>query len=97
MVTPELFNDLENVKLDVPLTRNPYIVKASHVEGLPTTVLGMEVRGMEYDTWIKYDGITQEKLKLEVKTKLYEAEEEEFKKQQNHYNTILKQLEEWKC
>lgn len=94
MVTPELFNDLNNVKLDVLYPQNPYIVKASHVEGLPTTVLGMEVRVMDYDTWTKYDGITQEKLKLEVKTKLYEVEEE-FKKQQHHYNTILKQLEEW--
>lgn len=94
MVTPELFNDLEKVKLDVPITQNPYIVKVPYVEGLPTTVLGMEVKVMNYDTWTKYDGITQEKLKLEVKTKLYEVEEE-FKKQQNHYNTIIKQLEEW--
>lgn len=94
MVTPELFNDLNNVKLDLPLQRNPYIVKVPHVEGLPTTVLDMEVKVMDYNTWTKYDGITQEKLKLEVKTKLYEAEEE-FKKQQNHYNTILKQLKEW--
>lgn len=94
MVTPELFNDLEKVKLDVPITQNPYIVKVLYVEGLPTTVLGMEVKVMNYDTWTKYDGITQEKLKLEVKTKLYEVEEE-FKKQQNHYNTIIKQLEEW--
>lgn len=94
MVTPELFNDLENVKLDVPITRNQYILKVPFVEGLPTTVLGMEVKVMDYDTWTKYDGITQEKLKLEVKTKLYEAEEA-FQKQQNHYNTILKQLEDW--
>lgn len=95
MVTPELFNDLFNVKLDVPITRNPYIVKTPRVEGLPTTVLDMEVKVIDYDTWTKYDGITQEKLKLEAKTKLYEAEEA-FKKQQNHYNTLLKQLEEWK-
>lgn len=94
MVTTELFNDLTNVKLDLPLPRNPYIVKVSRVEDLPTTVLGMEVRVMDYDTWTKYDAITQEKLKLEVKTKLYEAEEA-FKKQQNHYNTIIKQLKEW--
>lgn len=94
MVTPELFNDLEKVKLDVPITQNPYIVKVPYVEGLPTTVLGMEVKVMNYDTWTKYDGITQEKLKLEVKTKLYEVEEE-YKKQQNNYNIILKQLEEW--
>lgn len=94
MVTPELFNDLENVKLDVPITRNPYVVKVSYVEDLPTTVFGMEVKVMDYDNWTKYYGITQEKLKLEVKTKLYEVEEE-FKKQQNHYNTIIKQLEEW--
>ena len=49
---------------------------------------------MDYDTWTKYDGVTQEKLKLEVKTNLYEAAEA-YKKQQNHYNTILKQLKEW--
>ena len=94
MVTPELFNDLTNVKVNLPNTRNPYIVKAPHVEGSPITVFGMEVKVMDYDTWTKYDGITQEKLKLEVKTNLYEAEEA-YKKQQNHYNTILKQLEEW--
>lgn len=94
MVTPELFNDLNNVKLDVLYPQNPYIVNVSHVEDLPTTVLDIEVKVMDYDTWTKYDGITQEKLKLEVKTKLYDAEEA-FKKQQNHYNTILKQLEEW--
>lgn len=93
MVTPELFNDLTNVKVNVPNTPNPYIVKIP--SGLPTTVLGMEVKVMDYDTWTKYDGITQEKLKLDVKTSLYEAEEE-FNKQQKHYNTILKQLEEWK-
>lgn len=95
MVTPELFNDLNNVKLDVPYPQNPYIVNASRFEDLPTTVLDVEVKVMDYDTWTKYDGITQEKLKLEVKTKLYEVEEA-FKKQQNHYNTILKQLEDWK-
>ena len=95
MVTPELFNDLFNVKLDVPITRNQYIVNTPRVEGLPTTVLDMEVKVMDYDTWTKYDGIAQETLKLDVKTRLYEAEEE-FNKQQNHYNTILKQLEEWK-
>lgn len=94
MVTPELYNDLTNVKLDVPYPQNPYIVERSRFEYLPTTVLDMEVKVMDYDTWTKYDGITQEKLKLEVKTKLYEAEEA-FQKQQNHYNTILKQLEDW--
>lgn len=93
MVTPELFEDLTNVRLNVPNTQNPYIVTIP--SGLPTTVLGMEVKVMDYEDWTKYDGITQEKLKLEVKTMLYEAEEA-FKKQQNHYNTILKQLEEWK-
>lgn len=93
MVTPELFNELTNVKVNLPNTQNPYIVKIP--SELPTTVLGMEVKVMDYDTWTKYDGITQEKLKLDVKTRLYDAEEE-FNKQQKHYNTILKQLEEWK-
>lgn len=95
MVTPELFNELTNVKVNLPSTRSEYIVKVPYTEALPITVFGMEVKVMDYDTWSKYDGITQEKLKLEEKTKLYEAEEA-FKKQQNHYNTILKQLEEWK-
>nr|DAT36891.1 MAG TPA: hypothetical protein [Caudoviricetes sp.] len=95
MVTPELFEDLTNVKLNVPITQNPYIVKMPLSSELPTTLLGMEVKVMDYDTWTKYNGITQEKLKLDVKTRLYEAAEA-YKKQQNHYNTILKQLEEWK-
>lgn len=95
MVTPELYNDLENVKLNLPSTQNPYIVNVSRSEGVPTTVLGMEVKVMDYDTWTKYDGITQEKLKLEVKTRLYEAEEA-FNKHKKHYETIIKQLEEWK-
>lgn len=94
VVTPELFNDLFNVKVTLPSARREYIVNVSYTEALPTTVLDMEVKVMDYDTWTKYDGITQETLKLELKTRLYEAEEE-FKKQQNHYNTILKQLEEW--
>lgn len=95
MVTPELFNDLHNVKIDVPNRPNLYIVNAPRIEDLPTTVLDMEVKVMDYDTWIKYDGINQEKLKLEVKTMMYEAEEA-FNKHKKHYNTILKQLEEWK-
>lgn len=95
MVTPELFNDLTNVKVNLPSTQNPYIVTMPYTEDLPTTVLGVEVKVMDYDTWTKYDSITQEKLKLDVKTSLYEAEEE-FNKQQKNYNTILKQLEEWK-
>lgn len=95
MVTPELFNDLRDVKLNSPNTLNPYILNQPRSSDLPTTILGVEVQVMDYDTWIKYDGITQEKLKLEVKTALYEAEEA-FNKHQKHYNTILKQLEEWK-
>ncbi len=95
MVTPELFEDLTNVKVRVPSTQNPYIVNVSRSECVPTTVLGVEVKVMDYDTWTKYDGITQEKLKLEVKTKVYEAEES-FNKHKKHYNTILKQLEDWK-
>lgn len=95
MITPELFNDLTNVKLNVPITQNPYIVKMPLSSDLPTTVLGMEVKVMDYDTWTKYDGITQEKLKLEVKTSLYEAEEA-FNKHKKHYETIIKQLEDWK-
>lgn len=97
MVTPELFNDLDNVKLDVPYTQNPYIVKRSRAEDSPfTTMFDMEVKVMDYNTWIKYNGINQEKLKLEVKTMMYEAEEA-FNKHKKHYNTILKQMEEWKC
>ena len=95
MVTPELFEDLTNVKLNVPMTQNPYIVTTSRSSDLPTTVLGMEVKVMNYEDWTKYDGITQEKLKLEVKTMLYEAEDA-FNKQKKHYETIIKQLEEWK-
>lgn len=95
MVTPELFNDLTNVKIDVPYTRNPYIVKVPLIEDSPTTVLDMEVKVMDYDTWTKYDCVNQEKLKLDVKTMMYEAEEA-FNKHKKHYNTILKQLEEWK-
>ena len=95
MVTPELYNDLTNVKLDVPYPQNPYIVKLSRFEASQfATLFDMEIKVMDYDRWTKYDGVTQEKLKLEVKTNLYEAEEA-YKKQQNHYNTILKQLKEW--
>ena len=95
MVTPELYNDLTNVKLDVPYPQNPYIVKVSRFEASPfATLFDMEIKVMDYEPWTKYDGVTQEKLKLEVKTNLYEAAEA-YKKQQNHYNTILKQLKEW--
>lgn len=97
MVTPELFNDLDNVKLDVPYTQNPYIVKRPRAEDSHfTTMFDMEVKVMDYNNWTKYDGINQEKLKLEVKTRMYEAEEA-FKKHKKHYNTILKQMEEWTC
>lgn len=95
MVTPELFNDLREVKLNSPITLNPYILKQPRNSDLQTTILGVEVQVMDYDEWTKYDCITQEKLKLEVKTALYEAEEA-FNKHQKHYKTILKQLEEWK-
>lgn len=96
MVTPELFKDLTNVKVNLPSTRSEYIVKVPYTEALPITVFGMEVKVMDYDTWTKYDGVTQEHVKLDVKTMMYDAEEA-FNKHKKHYNTILKQLEEWKC
>lgn len=95
MVTPELFEDLNEVKLNSPNTLNPDILKQPRNSDLHTTILGVEVQVMDYDEWTKYDCIKQEKLKLEVKTALYEAEEA-FNKHQKHYNTIIKQLEEWK-
>ena len=100
MVTPELFNDLESVKVKVSPTDNPYIVKAH--SGHYITMFDVEVLIIPYENWTKNDGLRQKRFLLDVQSEVYEAQErfdasrKEFEKRMLECNTVKRQMEEWK-
>lgn len=100
MVTPELYNDLTRVKLDVSPTDNPYIVKQHSAHYI--TMFDVEVLVVPYDDWTEYDGLRQKRFLLDAQSEAYEAQERfeasrtEFEKRIIECNTVKRQLEEWK-
>lgn len=100
MVTPELYNDLTRVKLDVPSTDNPYIV-IQH-SGHYITMFDVEILVVSYENWTKNDGLRQKRFLLDAQSEVYEAQErfeasrKEFEKRMIECNTVKRQLEEWK-
>lgn len=100
MVTPELFNDLERVKIDVSPADNPYIVNAH--SGHYITMFDVEVLIVPYENWTKHNGLRQKRFLLDAQSGVYEAQErfeasrKEFEKRMLEYNTVKRQLEEWK-
>lgn len=99
VVTPELFNDLESVKIESP-TEGYYIVKQHSTYYI--TMFDVEVMIIPYDDWTKYDGLRQKRFLLDAQSGVYEAQErfeasrKEFEKRMLECNTVKRQLEEWK-
>lgn len=100
VVTPELFNDLTRVKINVPPTDNPYIVKNHSAHYI--TMFDVEVIIIPYENWTKHDGLRQKRFLLDIQSEVYEAQErfeasrKEFEKRMLECNTVKRQLEEWK-
>lgn len=100
VVTPELFNDLERLNINVSPTHNQYIVKehSSHY----ITMFDVEVMIIPYENWTKHDGLRQKRFLLDIESGVYEEQErfeasrKEFEKRMLECNTVKRQLEEWK-
>lgn len=100
VVTPELYNDLTRVKINVPHTDNPYIINNHSAHYI--TMFEVDVIIISYTNWTKHNGLRQKRFLLDTHSEVYEAQErfeasrKEFEKRMIEYNTVKRQMEEWK-